>query len=246
MRSVASLKNRVARAVQKRVFRHYCLPYSDSGLEPLLVRHFRSSRRICLVDVGASTGSFTAQVEEAYGLERALLVEPIPQRADELRRHFKEPIVQVVNAAVGDRDGEIMMSVLNWDYSSSILPVDRSLQNVALDLDVRETIRTRLVRLDSVLAEHNWTNNIDLLKLDVQGAELMVLAGAKRALESTTYVLTEISFRPMYKGSAVFSDVYEFLQGHDFALISISEGFRGSDGELFQGDALFKRRDTWL
>jgi hypothetical protein len=132
------------------------------------------------------------------------------------------------------------MEVLKFDYSSSILPVRRDLPDAGVvDLDVREKIKCRVATLDSVITEAQWKKNIDLLKIDVQGAELMVLRGAEQTLPHVHFVYTEISFTPLYEGSCIFPEVYDYLRASDFRLLSLREGFRGKDGELFQGEALF-------
>ena len=95
--------------------------------------------------------------------------------------------------------------------------------------------------MDDLLVQEDWLGPVDLLKLDVQGAELLVLRGAEKSLPRVRLVFVEVSFRPIYEGSAVFADVYAFLRGHGFRMLSMEEGFRGTDGELLQSDVLFSR-----
>jgi FkbM family methyltransferase len=54
------------------------------------------------------------------------------------------------------------------------------------------------------------------LKLDVEGAELEVLAAAPRALESLVVVKTEVSFLPFRHGQALAGDVDAFLRARGF------------------------------
>jgi len=54
----------------------------------------------------------------------------------------------------------------------------------------------------------------DFLKLDVQGAELMVLEGAPNTMADALAVQTEVNFLPIYKGQALFADVDINLRGH--------------------------------
>jgi len=54
-------------------------------------------------------------------------------------------------------------------------------------------------------------------------------------------IYTEVSFTPLYEGSCIFSEVYDFLCARGFRLLSLREGFRGKDKELLQGDAVFAR-----
>ncbi len=133
------------------------------------------------------------------------------------------------------------MDILNFDYSSSILPVLHGVGGAdqLLDLGVRERIVVPVRTLDDVLDEAGWIGAIDLLKIDTQGAELRVLKGGMRGLERVRLIWIEVSFRPLYEGSAVLSDVYAFLRSQGFRLYSLHEGFRGVDGELLQADALF-------
>lgn len=59
------------------------------------------------------------------------------------------------------------------------------------------------VRLDDITEAHPC----DFLKLDVQGAELLVLEGAPQTLKTTLGIITEVNFLPIYKGQALFADV---------------------------------------
>ena len=84
-------------------------------------------------------------------------------------------------------------------------------------------------------------SSADLLKIDVQGAEHLVIRGGQNALRKTERVWTEVSFKPLYESSSTFTDVYHALYELGFSLMEISHGFRGPDGELLQADALFVR-----
>ena len=137
------------------------------------------------------------------------------------------------------------MDVLNWDYSSSLLAVRRDLQtvNAVLDLNVREKIKCQVTMLDTLMREHWQNGTVDLLKIDVQGAELMALRGGEQTLKRVRFVLTEVSFTRLYEGSCVLGELYSFLRERGFCLLAFQEGFRGQDGELLQCDALFKSQN---
>lgn len=55
------------------------------------------------------------------------------------------------------------------------------------------------------------------IKLDIQGAELMVLEGAKEMLADVLAIQTEVSFLPIYRGQALFGDIDAFLRANGFA-----------------------------
>lgn len=238
-----SVRDRVSGAIRRRVLNRWGILYNPYGVDTGLLRFLRPSGPIHLVDIGASEGDVTQMIEYQYGIRRATLVEPQPERCRVLRNRFADSRFSVHECAVSDRETSCVMEVLNWDYSSSILPVKRDLPNVStvIDLRAKERIECRVTTLDSLLAEQSCREPIDLIKIDVQGAELMVLHGAERTLGRTNLVLTEVSFMPLYEGSCVFGQVYDFLSTHNFRLLSLNEAFRGQDGELLQADALFAR-----
>src|SRR5262249_27082561 len=58
--------------------------------------------------------------------------------------------------------------------------------------------------------------NVDLFKIDVQGAELSVFQNALRALSRTLVIRTEVEFVEMYRGQPLFADVDRLLRGRGF------------------------------
>lgn len=238
-----SLRDQIACLVKERVLRHYLIPYSRSGIEPGLIPFLKSDTAVTLVDIGASTGEFTAAVERYCGIRRALLVEPQPRRCQELAARYPDGRYLIRECALSDHNGAAEMDILNFDYSSSLLPVKPEVGGVGkfLDFGVRERIPVQVRTLDDILNESSWAETIDLIKIDVQGAELLVLKGAQYSLSRARLVWTEVSFRAQYEGSAIFSEVYDFLNQQGFRLSTLQEGFRGEGRELLQADALFSR-----
>ena len=231
--------------LHERVLRLYGIPWSRHGIPGPLIRRFRGFGPVNLIDIGAASGYFTENVDKFCGVRSALLVEPIPKRCEELRAKFAAANFKIICGAAGDREGELKMDVLGWDNSSSILPVLRSDPNVTagVDLSVAETIRTRMQSLDRICVEQDFLEPVDLLKIDVQGAEHLVLDGAREVLQRVRAIWTEVSFRPLYEGSLTFEGISERCRSAGFMLAAITDGFCGANGELLQADVLFVRPD---
>jgi FkbM family methyltransferase len=238
---MTSLRFRASGLLKERILARYRIPFSRSGLDGALVSFLSANAPVTVVDVGASTGGFLDAVIAYCGVSKAWLVEPQPARCRELEAKYRDRGFEVFAGALSDYDGEAAMDILNFDYSSSLLPAmpDAAGAGQGLDLGVREQIQVPVRTLDSLLAGRASAEPIDLLKVDVQGNELKVLQGAQQSLQRTRLIWIEVSFRPLYEGSAVFSDVYDFLYAHGFYLGAIQEGFRGDGRELLQADALF-------
>jgi FkbM family methyltransferase len=236
-----SLRFRAAGLLKSSVFHWYGLPFSRHGLEEGLVPFLPQGVPVQLVDVGASAGDFTATVTEHCGIRRALLAEPMPARCRQLERRYRDDRFVIRQCAVSDQVGSTAFDILASDYSSSMLAalpeVGGSGERLDLRVTQRITVETRT--LDQLVPEAGFEGPIDLLKIDTQGAELHVLRGAVAILPRVRIIWSEVSFRALYEGSALFADVHAFLTTHGFRLYSIHEGFRGVDGELLQADALF-------
>ncbi len=68
------------------------------------------------------------------------------------------------------------------------------------------------IRLDDIPE----TAGVDLLKMDIQGAELMVLRNAEARLADALVIQTEVEFLPMYIDQPLFGDLDLFLRQHGF------------------------------
>ena len=58
--------------------------------------------------------------------------------------------------------------------------------------------------------------DMDFLKIDIQGAELMALENATQKLKKCLVIQSEVEFLPMYKGQPLFEDIFSFLSSQGF------------------------------
>ena len=235
-----SLRFRFSGFIKERIMRFYGVPFSRFQLEPALVPYLPRHRPITLVDVGASEGAFTDAVDRHCGVRRGLLVEPQPLNHQRLANRFDSSRFSVEACALSDAPGEAEMMILNFHYSSSLLsPREEFIASSGGKFAVKDRVTVPVATLDGILEKLAWTDRIDLLKLDVQGTELQTLRGAVISLAKTKMVWVEVSFRPMYEHSTLFSEIYDFMRAHSFQLCALQEGFKSATGELLQADALF-------
>lgn len=120
------------------------------------------------VDVGAHIGSVIAAVARHSRPAQIFAVEAIPEKAAALRSRF--PDVTILEYAVSDQDGEVDFTVDIARPGYSSLNPDLSTQTSQFQI-----IRVPMTRLDA-LTPHE---GVDLIKIDVEGAELGVLRGAE-------------------------------------------------------------------
>lgn len=211
------------------------------GVPVVLLKHLPEQTPITLVDVGAHDGDFTFGIACWCGLNQSVMIEPLPHKAAGLRKRFRPPHYQVFECALAAEPGKAVLLVNEMEATSSLLHLPREIPEVA-ELKLGQERRIECVQrtLDSVVAEAAQ-DRIDLLKIDVQGAEHLVLAGAKATLARTHIVWIECAFKKIYDGASTFPDLYAMLNGAGFQLMDLSPAWRGPTGELLQVDALFIR-----
>jgi FkbM family methyltransferase len=227
--------------VKRYIFSKAGIDFNPYGVPYALGKYLAHLSNLTLIDVGASRGDFIRSVDQMCGVAHGVLVELQPERARELRSEFREPRFDVLECALSNRPGQLEVEINHDDLTTSILPTKRDLPEVAaIDVRSKGTIVCESLTLDMV-ADRVGMRNLDLLKLDVQGAEHLVIEGGTNTLSRTKMIWTELSFVSLYDGSCLYSDIVSILQRMGFALFELTPVFRGPRGELLQSDALFMR-----
>jgi len=211
-----------------------------SKIDIYIAKYLNTSKKLTFIDIGSHRGDFMIELERFYRIEKAALIEPTPGLAEYLISKFNRNGIRVIQNAVSDKDYEAIDFEINvYGETSSILQINREMQELSnVDTRLEKTIKITTRTLDSIVKELNYSK-IDLIKIDVQGVEHLVLKGGKEALQNTSFVWVELSFKPLYIGSSVFNDIYTIMEDYGFILLELSPGHRSPMKELLQTDALF-------
>lgn len=165
---------------------HSAVPlYADGLIERPLRRTLLSVLRpgMTFFDVGANIGYFSLLAAQQVGSTgRVVAFEPVPRNLEFLRRNLTlNPalnIITVVPAAVSESRGETTLH-LGWHEG-----------NASLLADARGTttdaISVPTLPLDAYLEEQG-IERVDVLKMDIEGAEIFALAGMAKGLEAGRY-----------------------------------------------------------
>jgi FkbM family methyltransferase len=188
-------------------------------------------------DIGAAYGDWTRQCAQVYPDARYVLVEPLVEYEQFLLSTVESlGRAGIVWGAAGPVDGNTTVHVHADLVGSSTLHEHEA--------GLEEEARAVPVRAVDSLARELGTAGPYLLKVDVQGAELMVLEGARAVLAETELIMLEVSFLDFFEAGASFSETVGAMATAGFALYDLSGvAYRPLDGALAQADALFARSD---
>jgi FkbM family methyltransferase len=193
-----------------------------------------------LVDVGAHVGAWCAAMLRHAAPRRILAFEPAPATFARLAAQpwARDPRVRLLPHAVGAAPGELTLHLTSHPSAHSALaPRPGMNAHYGSGWDEVGAVRVPMTTLDRELAD--W-DEVSLLKVDVQGYEPQVLAGAARTLARTRALMIEANLVPHYRGELPFWDLHRLLgETYGLALYNISDPFRSLSGRSLWVDAVY-------
>lgn len=197
-----------------------------------------------VIDVGANVGQYAAQLRRLGYTGWIHSYEPLPEAFARLQaRARSDPKWRVFQLAVGDSADPVTLHIAGNSESSSILDMAQRHLDAAPASRFVASVTVPSTTLDSILSE--LPAQPTLLKIDTQGYEGRVLAGAARSLNKIELLEIELSFFEVYVGQPLFRQIDSLLLAADFELVSLAEGeafFDQRTGELLQIDGIYARR----
>lgn len=170
-------------------------------------------------DIGANVGVFTFASAARSKTGQVLAVEPDPFLASLLRRSAgiqtnQRLNVHVLSAAVSDRIGVACFAIAVKGRASNFL---KSVGGRSVTGGIREELMVPTITLDLLLETQSPPR---VLKIDVEGAEKLVLDGAPRLLtEIRPIILIEVGMRDR-------EAIGQMLHNHEYLLFDTAGGNR--------------------
>jgi FkbM family methyltransferase len=125
----------------------------------------------------------------------------------------------VIESLVGDEDGRATDFYIfsNAGASNSIFRKSEAFAEHDAVTETGEVKRLHMRTLDRLLPENGIAlSDVDILVLDVQGAELLCLNGAAELLKSVQIIESEVSKRSFYKDGVLLPELDTHLRGAGF------------------------------
>jgi FkbM family methyltransferase len=197
-----------------------------------------------VIDCGAHVGDFAEAVLAYQPWVKIHAFEPLPAAFGVLQTKLT-PFgdIELHNLALGRAKGQGDFFVRKFSKVSSFL-VNGSTPWAAdwgNALANEEVLRVPIVTLSDYLQEQK-IGHVRLLKLDVQGYELEILAGAEPVLGLIDWIYTEARFNHgLYAGAPLVNDIYVYLIQRGFKLHRISNVSHDQKGDMMECDMLFER-----
>lgn len=198
-------------------------------------------------DVGANVGDMTLSMCKWFPNATVHAFEPYSKTFETLRARVEaspdRDRVRLYNFGFYDKPGTAPLHVTSFHGANSLVAVSPAYHVFNPHIREEDSEDVQLVRLDDFVAEAG-ISHIDLMKVDVEGAELEVLSGGVRTLSSMIdTIFCEMSFARFPRERGEHVRVFQMLHDCGFApaeIYDVAQGDTGDQWRLAQFDCVFK------
>lgn len=233
-----SLLRRLTRSIGFDVVKYPPL-HSHSGR---MKRLFENHRFNLVFDIGANAGQFGQSLRILGYHGKIISFEPLSQAYQELIRTAEHDANWFIapRMAIGRSSGEVTINVAANLESSSILPMSSLHSEAAPTSSYQSTETVAMNTLDDAALQYLSPNSVIYLKIDTQGYEDEVLAGATKILSHAAGVQLELSLAELYEGQSDYLNLIHTMISKGFRLVELNPGFSDPHtGHLLQIDGIF-------
>jgi FkbM family methyltransferase len=198
-----------------------------------------------VIDVGANVGQYGRMLRSQGWQGPILSFEPLAKPREALARAAAgDPLWRLAPPlALGDTDGEVRIAQSAESDMSSILEQSALLRSISPSSAVvaRQTVASARLDGQGHLLESTWRRLH--LKVDVQGYEPQVVAGAAALLPRIATIQLELALLPVYEGERGWREMVDRLDGLGFAPALVLPGyFERKLARMVQIDMVFARK----
>jgi FkbM family methyltransferase len=235
-----SLKSRIRRYIATLV-----PPQTSESFEHSLVRLGPKLKTV--FDVGANVGDMTMAMCKWFPDATVYAFEPYSKTFEALRARVEasphRDRVRLHNLGFYDRKGNAPLHVTSHHGANSLVPISSAYHRFNPHVQEEGLENVQLVRLDDFVAEAG-ISHIDLIKVDVEGAEFEVFAGGERTLRSMVdTIICELSFARFPRERGEYVRICQALHDSGFApaeIYDVALGDTGDQWRLAQFDCVFR------
>jgi FkbM family methyltransferase len=213
------------------------LPYVSDPF--IVMRRLINNPKPIIFDVGANIGHTAKRFRSIFPEAKVYCFEPFPSSFERLSSALNgDPAVESHQLALSNLPGTSKLTVNQSTATNSLLTSDTRAANYWGPnlLDTQDVIEVKTETLDR-FCDSKGLKHLDILKLDVQGAEFSVLEGARELLQHqhVDLIYMEMITAPTYVGQRKLSEYLEFFETLNYELFDFYDPHH-KDGRLIQTD----------
>ena len=207
-----------------------------------IAKKLLSKKNYIIVEVGARDCTETVMFDAMLPHSNIFAFECNPDTLPKCHKAILgKKNITLIEKAVTDSEGEITFYQINNEKTITNHPhgtnpgassIFEANEEYPLEKYHQDKITVPTTTLKKFSEKYD-INHIDLMWMDIQGAELLALKGAEDFIENVSLIHLETEFFPIYKNQPLFSEIKKFLNKKGFRLYTFTTFGK------FAGDAVF-------
>jgi len=200
-------------------------PSSIDNFRKFISYKFKDPDKVSVIfDVGSLHCLESIELSKVYKNAHIYAFEANPESYKVCVENTKDiDNITVINKAINDYDGKCVFNAIDPEKTetpwfdgnrgaSSLFKSNGAYNHI--EKYIQKEIEVPCIQLETFCKENN-INNVDVIWMDLQGAELIALESMGKELLNTVQVIhTELETTPIYKDQCLYPDVYQFLKNN--------------------------------
>jgi len=229
---------------------------SPIEIENELLSIFKVNNVLTVFDIGACEGEDSIKYHKLFPEAKVYAFEPrkenVLNATKNFERHHSSTAIQIIEEALSDEigsatfhlssgypDGGAEDSWNRYNKSSSLLePEIEESKKYWPSLEFNGSIEVKTNTLEN-FCRVNQIDIVDFIHMDVQGAEMKVLAGAGSYIHHIKAIWMEVEDVALYKGQPLRNEVESFMKKCSFVKIFEQEALANVYGDQLYVNSLF-------
>lgn len=200
--------------------------YNKNFSEAKFYKKLIKTEKPVIIDIGAHTGESVDFFSKIFPHAEIYSVEPDPKSYQKLVKNVSSN-VRTYNVAVGSSNKTLSFYQYDKPHLNSLYPINKdSLDSLGYAESCEENkIDVSCITLDTLVKKLDLNNvEIDLLKIDVQGAELDIFSSGQKALTNINNITLELNLFDFYEKKNNFLSLESLLNGFElYAITKLSQ-----------------------
>lgn len=203
-----------------------------------LVHFFKLDPSYSIIDVGGADGAIAKQFSGNFPNATVYTFEPIANTFKELQDNIEGySKIKAINKGLGAQVGKHPIFKLSRVTSSSLFPAQEKIRNEFFAENLQH-VEEELITISTLDDEIPAQEDINILKIDVQGYEVEVLKGATATLKNTRIIVVEMQNHELYEGAPKYFELDAYIRSFGFCLYDIVPSIR-EDKQLYEWDGIY-------
>ena len=183
-----------------------------------------------VLDIGSRWGEDSQKLQRLFPNAEIYAFECTPFSIKLWKKDEKNKGIHLIEKAVSNYTGDISFNTndLNLCQTPHLFGNQGANSIYKMNPDCEEDIHEKFIQHQITVpcitiqdwAKENGIKEIDVVWIDIQGAELMAFQGMGDLLSTVKVIHAEVEFAPMYIGQPLFNDINRFLRLYGFDFIN--------------------------